>query len=176
MHGAIDGFDERTIPSVKMRGVCLLLFVSGLPFQGLPGRTGVGSSLAPLGEHHTDQALESRLHSIESAFRDGKASALAGSFSKDGKVRVEISDLPQGEGSYAAGQLQVIFDRIFEEFRTREFAFTRDDVRISRDGTAFARSRWVRRRPRGDETVDTLTFTLRDESGDWRILEIRASR
>ncbi len=124
-----------------------------------------------------DQGLEVRLRRIESAFREGSAVSLRPSFSSSAKVRVDLRDLPDGQGSYGAGQLQVIFDRLFEQFRTQDFAFGTDDVRMPTHGTAFARGRWVRvGQPRGPETVDTLTFTLREESGDWRILEIRSSR
>lgn len=147
-------------------------------FLGLTtaGTRPAGSSLVPLASHRrADDALAARLHSIEGAFRQGDAAALRASFSAAGKVRVELHDLPQGEGSYAAGQLQVIFGRLFEESPTRSFEFARDEVRLAQ-GTAFARGRWVRRQARSEENVETLTFTLRDESGDWRILEIRSSR
>lgn len=71
----------------------------------------------------------------------------------------------------------MIFGEIFQEHRTREMAFERNDVTLSPSGTAFARGRWIRRPQHGGaETVDSLTFTLREESGDWRILEIRSSR
>lgn len=124
-----------------------------------------------------EPGLSSRLRHIEAAFREGDASSLRSSCTSTGKVRVDLRDLPEGQGSYGSGQLQAIFSHIFEESRTREFAFGRDDVTVPAPGTAFARGRWVRRNPpRGQETVDTLTFTLRQESGDWRILEIRSSR
>lgn len=129
------------------------------------------------GDDALDPGLSRRLERIESAFRDGDASSLRGCFSTAGKVRVDLRDLPDGQGSYGPGQLQVIFTRIFEEFRTRDFAFSKDQVTTSTAGSAFARGRWVRRnQPRGQETVDTLTFTLRAEGADWRISEIRSSR
>jgi hypothetical protein len=126
--------------------------------------------------------LDSRLVRIETALRQGDASSLRLSFSKTGKVRVEIRDLSDGRPSYGAGQLHAIFDRIFETCQTRDFVFDRDDVKVSAPGTAFARARWLRncsrsRGPAGPgETVEPLTFTLQDEDGDWRIVEIRSSR
>jgi hypothetical protein len=124
-----------------------------------------------------DAALQSRLRRIESAFRDGSASALRHSFSESGKVRVDLKDLTDEPASYGSGQLQVVFARIFDENKTREFVFPKDDVTVSEAGTAFARARWSRRsRPGGQEAVDNLTFTLRQERGDWRINEIRSSR
>lgn len=121
--------------------------------------------------------LLSRLQRIESAFRQGDADALRLSFAATGKLRVDLKDLTDGQESYGAGQLQVIFGQIFEEFRTGDFSFPRDEVSVSSPGTAFARGRWVRasRRERV-ELTDTLTFTLRDDGSGWRILEIRSSR
>lgn len=121
--------------------------------------------------------LLTRLQQIEAAFRQGDAGALRLSFTTAGKLRVDLKELTEGRESYGAGQLQVIFGRIFDDFATRAFAFRRDEVRLSSQGTAFARGRWVRAsRREGIELTDTLTFTLRADRSDWRILEIRSSR
>jgi hypothetical protein len=71
----------------------------------------------------------------------------------------------------------VIFAQIFEGCRTSDFRFDLDEVSVPSPGTAFARGRWTRsdRRERV-EMVETLTFTLRADGSDWRILEIRSSR
>ena len=123
------------------------------------------------------EALWSRLRRIERAFVQGDANSLRLSFSTTGKLRIDLKDLTDGQTSFAPGQLQVIFGQIFQEHRTREMVFDRDDVTLSSSGTAFVRGRWVRRPQHGGaETVERLTFTLREESGDWRILEIRSSR
>ena len=129
------------------------------------------------GDEPTTPALRSRLSRIEGAFRSGSAGSLRQSFSETGKVRVDLKELTDEPASYGCGQLQVVFERIFDENQTREFAFPKDDVTVSAAGTAFARARWSRRnRPGGQDAVDNLTFTLRQESGDWRINEIRSSR
>lgn len=120
--------------------------------------------------------LWSRLQRIESAFRQGDATSLRLSLSSAGKVRIDLKDLTDGPASYAPGQLQVIFDQIFEDYHTRDFAFRKQDVTVSSSGTAFARGRWVRRTRDAQEAVDTLTFTLREEGGDWRVHEILSSR
>jgi len=134
------------------------------------------TTLAEPGEEPS-AGLRSRLSRIEGAFRDGSAGSLRQSFSETGKVRVDLKDLTDEPASYGCGQLQVVFSRIFDENQTRDFAFPKDDVTVSEAGTAFARARWSRRsRPGGQETMDNLTFTLRQESGDWRINEIRSSR
>lgn len=124
-----------------------------------------------------DDALWRRLARIERAFEGGDAGALRGCLSERSKVRIDVPILTDGPAAYGSGQLQVIFDRMFESTRTREFAFARHDVSVWSAGTAYARGRWVHR-ARGERTerVEHLTFTLREEAGDWRIQEIRASR
>lgn len=139
--------------------------------------TGIAGTTALSTDRALDPGLDSRLRSIESAFRQGDASALRLSFSGTGKVCVNIRDLTEAQASYGAGQLEVIFAQIFEAFPTKDFDFEKDEMKASTPGTAFARGRWVRRsRPGNQEAVDTLTFTLRQEGEDWRVLEIRSSR
>lgn len=131
--------------------------------------------LAP--EPSLDAGLSAGLRRIETAFRNGDANSLRLSFSTAGKVRVDLRSLTDGQALYGPGQLEVIFGNIFGEFRTREFSLGDKDVTVSLPGTAFARGRWVRSgRPGGPEVTENLTFTLRRESGEWRILEIRSSR
>ena len=131
----------------------------------------------PLQADGADPHLSSRLQRIESAFRDGDAGVLRSCFASTGKVRVDLRDLTDGPASYGPGQLQVVFEQIFDGNRTREFAFRKQDVTVPSAGTAFAKARWVRRARTGaQETVDTLTFTLREENRDWRIHEILTSR
>ena len=123
-----------------------------------------------------EPSLSSRLKRIVAAFRQSDANALRPSLPETGKVRVELPDLREGQGSYGPGQLQVVLDRIFQESPTRDFSFGKGSVTAT-PGTAFARGHWVRRTgPRGQESASNLTFTLREESGDWRISEIRSSR
>jgi hypothetical protein len=124
-----------------------------------------------------EPALSARLRRIETAFRSGDAGSLRPAFTANTKVRVDLKDVMDGPGSYGPSQLEVIFGRIFDENRTRQFSFKDEDVAVSSPGVAFARGRWVRKTGRGGmETTDTVTFTLRQESGDWRIHEIRSSR
>jgi hypothetical protein len=120
--------------------------------------------------------LLARLQHIESAFREGDAGSLRLSFPATGKMRVDLKGMTDGQESYGSGQLQVIFGQIFAQFRTRDFLIPRDEVRVSSQGTAFARGRWVRADREGVTRSETLTFTLRADGSDWRILEIRSSR
>lgn len=133
------------------------------------------SCAGPAGAEALDPALGARLRHIESAFREGDAGAVRAASASGGKVRVDLRDLTSGPGSYGPGQLEVVLSRIFQAHQTREFGFRDEDVRVSGPGTAFARGRWVRRAG-NRETSETLTFTLREESGQWRIHEIRTSR
>lgn len=123
-----------------------------------------------------DPALATRLRRIEGAFRNGDAASLRPAFTPSAKVRVDLKTVMDGPGSYGPGQLEVIFGRIFDENHTREFSFRDEDVAVSAPGIAFARGKWVRKARPGADATDTVTFTLRQERGDWRIHEIRSSR
>jgi len=121
--------------------------------------------------------LPGRLRQVERAFRDGDATTLRLSIVTDGKVRVGLRDMTDGQGWYSPGQLQVLFARVFAEHVTREIAFGPEGVVEPTPGTAFARGRWVRRaRGGGPEVVDTVVLTLREQGGDWRVIEIRTAR
>jgi len=143
---------------------------------GRAAALGLTAALVAGGARASDR-LDMRLRQVESAFREGDATALRPSFAASGKVRAELKDLTEGPGWYASGQLQILFTRVFQDYSTRELMFRTDDVTESTPGTAFARGRWVRRPRRGgDEISETVVLTLREEKGDWRILEIRTSR
>jgi hypothetical protein len=124
-----------------------------------------------------DPSLAARLRRIETAFRGGEAGTLRPGFTSKAKVRVDLKDVMEGPGSYGPSQLEVIFGRIFDANRTREFSFRDEDVTVTTPGVAFARARWLRKASGGgSDTADTVTFTLRQEGGDWRVHEIRSSR
>jgi hypothetical protein len=147
-----------------------------------PSTADVVSRLAPAaplsgeGPGPAQEALWSRLRRIEGAFRDGNAAALRSSFCT-GKLRVDLPEVAGTPASYGPGQLQVIFGQLFAGAPTREFVFPRQDVTLSSADTAFARGRWVRAGGTGDrDRAEVLTFTLRQEHGDWRIHEILSPR
>jgi len=154
----------------------LMPALSGVSAMLVVTAVGLAASAPSPPKQAVDPRLETRLARIESAFRQRDANALRLSLPTSGKVRVDLGDLTDGQGSYGPGQLQVIFGQIFEDYLTREFAFDRDEVRVSPPGTAFVRGHWIRRQQvGGHETVDTLTFTVRQEGSEWRIQEIRST-
>jgi ketosteroid isomerase-like protein len=111
------------------------------------------------------------------AFRSGDAQALRALLPGEAKVRVDLRDLTDGSRSYGPGQLEVVFQQIFQAQHTGKLRFRPEDVNVAAPGTAFARGRWTRRSaPAGGATVDFVTFTLRAQDGDWRIHEILCSR
>lgn len=119
-----------------------------------------------------EDALWSRLRRIESAFRSGDAASLRSSFPAAARLRVDLPEVPGGPASYGPGQLQVIFARLFADAPTREFAFDRRDVTRPSAGMAFARGRWARG---SSDEPGAVTFTLREDRGDWLIHEIVAT-
>ena len=124
-----------------------------------------------------EDALWSRLRRLENAFRQGDATALRLASPSSGKVRLDLSPWTEGPTSYGPGQLQGVFAQVFGARRTQTFSFPREDVTVSREGTAFARGRWVWAPPAGEaQTAETLVFSLRCEGADWRVQEIRRAR
>jgi hypothetical protein len=121
-------------------------------------------------------ALSLRLRQIEGAFREGNAASLRSALASSGKVRLDLDQLTPGPASYAPGQLQVIFSRLFEGRRTRAFLFHSGNVSDTASGTAFARGTWSWQGRQRQEGVLTLTFILDEERGDWRVREILTSR
>ena len=149
-------------PGRRARGIAVLALVMGA---------------AAVEAGPVDAALDGRLRGIETAFRKGEAGSLRPAFTARAKVRVDLKDVMDGPGTYGPSQLEVIFGRIFDQNRTRQFAFRDEDVTVTTPGVAFARARWMRKAGTGGaDSTDTVTFTLRQESGDWRIHEIRSSR
>jgi hypothetical protein len=124
-----------------------------------------------------DPRLSAQLTRVSKAFRDSDVTSLRSSLSPRGKIDVDFRGVSGGQGSYGRGQLEVIFSRIFRDFETRDLVFGDGDVTVSGTQTAFARGRWSRKpRAGGPEEADSLTLMLHQESGDWRIFEIRSSR
>jgi ketosteroid isomerase-like protein len=161
-----------TIRSMAL-GACVLALAGAL-FGG-DGRAAAEPSRAP-GAATQEDALWSRLRRIENAFRAGDAAALRGSFPATAKLRVDLPGVPGCPASYGPGQLQVVFTQLFEAAPTRGFSFAAEDVTRPSAGTAFARGRWRRGPSDGEaERAHTLTFTLREEDGGWRIHEIFAT-
>jgi hypothetical protein len=141
----------------------------------------LGWGPAPAAQAHTEEtaeaALWARLRGLESAFRQGDATALRLASPSSGKVRVDLPPWTDGPTSYGPGQVQGVFAQVFADRRTHTFSFPREDVSLSREGTAFARGRWVWVPPAGDrQSSETLVFSLRSEGGDWRVQEIRRGR
>jgi hypothetical protein len=124
-----------------------------------------------------EAALWARLRRLETAFRQGDATALRHASPGSGKVRLDLPPWTEGLAAYGPGQLQGVFGQVFAQRRTQAFSFPREQVDFSAEGTAFARGRWVWRPPHGDsQTSETLVFLLRAEGADWRVQEIRRAR
>ena len=140
------------------------------------GHTGPAAAPSALEQAEAEHAVWGRLRRIEAAFRAGDAGSLRASFSSGGKMRVDLPHVAGCPASYGPGQLQAIFAEMFREGRTREFTFRRQDVTLPSRDTAFARGRWVRDTGGTADREESLTFTLREEDGDWRIHEILAPR
>ena len=140
----------------------------------------LGLGPVPVARAHTpdagDAALWSRLRRLESAFRQGDATAIRLASPTSGKIRLDLPPWTDGPCSYGPGQVQGVFAQVFADRRTHTFSFPKEEVEVSREGTAFARGRWVWDPPAGERATETLVFSLRSEGGDWRVQEIRRAR
>jgi hypothetical protein len=122
----------------------------------------------------SDEALEARLAQLERAVRAGDAAALRAQAS-EGRVQVDLRGFTDARGAYAAGQLQVVLERVFATLETRTFAFDVEAPR-EREAAFFASGVWIHRpRGGGPEARQTLTFALQVERGQWRVVEMRAT-
>lgn len=171
MQAALTVSGARSTMRHRARRACALAAILGA-FAGMPRAAAAAPLPARAGGQ--EDALWSRLRRIESAFRSGDAAGLRSSFPASARLRVDLPLVPGGPASYAPGQLQVIFSRLFAETPTREFAFTREDVTRPSDRTAFARGRWVRSAGALEQS-SAVTFTLREDGGDWFIHEMFAT-
>jgi hypothetical protein len=132
-------------------------------------------ALATAAPARADDALTARLHGLAAAWRAGDAVALAAAAARSERVRLDLHEIEGGRGSYAPGQLQAWLRLLFARCETLAFDFEADPREAGTDWV-FARADW-RWRPRagGDEARATLTWALRREGGQWRLVEIRSS-
>lgn len=155
-------YDERV--SAARRGLLLACAAALLAVAAGPVR-----AQAP------DAGLRTRLDALERALRDGNAGALRDSVSSRARVHVDLRGLTDGQQIWAAGQLEVAFAGFFAARRATGFALQHASLDRAGDDLAFVRGTWTRSAA-GGPVVEGLAFTLRIESGDWRVFEIRTTR
>lgn len=152
-----------------------------MPDVGSAARRGFVAGLlavlvrVPLAAVEDDAALRARLDALERALRSGDADALGASVARRGRIHVDLRGLTDGQQVWGAGQLRVAFAELFAERRTSGFALQAATLSRSGEDLAFVRGTWTRAAP-GGPVVESVSFTLRLESGDWRVFEIRTAR
>jgi hypothetical protein len=92
-----------------------------------------------------EPALWSRLQRIETAFRGGDAQALRAMLPGETKVRVDLRGLTDGPRSYGPGQVEVVFQQIFQAHHDGDLIFRAEDVKVPAPRTALAGDRRDRR-------------------------------
>lgn len=122
-----------------------------------------------------DDGLDHSIEQVRSSFLERDTKKLAQTVGK-GKVYLSLKSRRSETGYYTKSQLQFIFDKMFQDLRTRSFDYSSRDITISEDDRADFRSEWTYV-TLGSDTVVTehLHFLFVKEKSEWRISEIKAS-
>lgn len=122
-----------------------------------------------------DEQLNRVIGEVRVSFMERDAEELADCFG-EGKVYLSLKSRTGETGYYTKSQLQFIFDRMFQELRTRAFEYSSSDISIPDENRAHFRSEWTYVVLGSDSLVtEHLHFTLVREKDGWRISEIKAS-
>lgn len=122
-----------------------------------------------------DDGLNESIEQVRSSFLERDTKKLARTVGK-GKVYLSLKSRRSETGYYTKSQLQFIFDKMFQDLRTRSFDYSSRDVTISEDNRADVPSEWTYV-TLGSDTVVTehLHILFVKEKDEWRISEIKAS-
>ena len=131
--------------------------------------------LTNLNKERKDDGLDDSIKQVRSSFLERDTKKLARTVGK-GKVYLSLKSRRSETGYYTKSQLQFIFDKMFQDLRTRSFDYSSRDVTISEDNRADFRSEWTYV-TLGSDTVVTehLHILFVKEKSGWRISEIKAS-
>jgi hypothetical protein len=126
------------------------------------------------------QPLNVRLGAIRSAFVKNDPDALARQFPTKDRVFVSLPRFEAG-AFLGPGPLRALLNRIAREARTVEFVFV-DPERASAaasENSVYLKAEWTYRPADGDASrTEELYLSLRrqPEDGEWRVVELKASR
>jgi hypothetical protein len=122
----------------------------------------------------TDEGLNLTIDTVRSAFIERDTAKLASCLGSM-KVYVSLKSRMKESGYYTRSQLQFIFDKMFQDLRTRSFEYSPKDINVD-DDRAYLRSEWTYVVFGSDKVVtEHLHLTFEKEKDGWRISEIKAS-
>jgi hypothetical protein len=122
----------------------------------------------------TDEGLNLTIDAVRGAFIERDAEQLSNCLGSM-KVYVSLKSRMKESGYYTRSQLQFMFDKMFQDLRTRSFEYSPKDI-IADDNRANLRSEWTYVVLGSDKVVtESLHLTLEKEKDGWGISEIKAS-
>jgi len=110
---------------------------------------------------------------VERAFGRCDAAMLRPILSRRFKTLVATRVLAPSDGYYAADQLLILFERLFEGRTTVRFKAISADSKPRGDGRASLPIRWISSDGGQSHTEVTFVLMLARYDGDWQIREIR---
>jgi hypothetical protein len=122
-----------------------------------------------------DEGLNLTIDTVRSAFLERDTAKLASCLGSR-KVYVSLKSRMKESGYYTRSQLQFIFDKMFQDLRTRSFEYSPKDIIQLDDKRAYFGSEWTYMAFGSDKVVtENLHFSLEKEKDGWQIFEIKAS-
>ena len=138
---------------------------------------GLVPTMAPLAAQ--EAGLVRRLETIRLAFARGDADALSRQFVREGRVSVTLPQVGY-RGLLGPAPLRAILQQLFAECRTVRFEYSQPltgtggaDVQ-----NAYVKAAWQYRTAAGEERGSDVYLAVRraPDSGDWHLVELRASQ
>ncbi len=134
--------------------------------------TTLATSAGPA-DRSIDKNLLETLHQIEVAFRTAEARRLGPILPRNSKVLVGLDSFHQPEAYYAADQVILLFQEIFEAIRVIRFDLVRDKLGAAGPEVLYVPARWALREEASGIRETRLLFTIRHEGDRYYIRSIK---
>jgi hypothetical protein len=163
--------------ALTLIGASICLFLSGPAWaQVAPTQERLNlKRLSTDARARKDEGLNLTIDTVRGAFIERDTNKLAGCLASR-KVYVSLKSRMKDSGYYTRSQLKFIFDKMFQDLRTRSFEYSPEDIIQVDDKRAHFGSEWTYMALHSDKVVtENLHFSLEKEKDGWRIFEIKAS-
>ena len=119
------------------------------------------------------EQVDQALRQIEVAFRTAESRRLGPVLPRDSKVLVALDSFSQPEGYYAADQVILLFQEIFEAARVIHFHLDRKRLGSADAVVLYVPARWAVRTEESGIREARLQFTIRREDDAYYIRSIK---
>lgn len=124
---------------------------------------------------HSEDDLHKPISRIGAAFEAGDASHLEDCLVRS-RIFLSLRAKGDQQGFFGPSQIKFMFDRLFEERKTRDFTYDSEDIEFARDGSVSFRATWTYVVLDEDELVaELLRFKMERSGDDWQVSEIRST-